>query len=181
MASDSSSDDPHISWNSRIAIDQAKVDNLLGRIKSHLGLDVFDVSISFVNNEDIQSLNSEFRNKNQPTDVLSFPQEHWPEPVTINTPYHSASKHTRSPEPPRHLGDIVIAPLVALDNANGIGQSIDREICFLIIHGILHLCGHDHNNPTEEIIMIEQQKTILSLLEEDDPPLIWSDCARLRS
>ncbi|WP_423168497.1 rRNA maturation RNase YbeY, partial [Stenotrophomonas maltophilia] len=62
------------------------------------------------------------------------------------------------------LGDIVICPEIAERNAKLIGQSLGYEVCFLITHGILHLCGHDHENPSDERKMLMHQRRIMKTL-----------------
>lgn len=88
---------------------------------------------------------------------------------------------SQPPKPSAHsqlLGDLVISPVDAWRNAQDIGQGLDREVAFLIVHGILHLCGHDHKHPEEESIMKHQQKLLMKTLEMKDDPL-WQDCVRL--
>ena len=90
--------------------------------------DRLDATIVFVSDEATKKLNRKFRGKNQATDVLSFPSE--AEPFEI--------------ESRKHLGDVVISVPRAAAQAKENGLSFANEIEQLILHGLLHLCGHDH-------------------------------------
>ena len=82
--------------------------------------------------------------------------------------------------PREPLGDLVIALDVAAENAQNIGQSLDREVCFLLVHGILHLCGHDHIKKTEEKLMLACQRRLMKILGEDSPKkALWRGCVQL--
>ncbi len=107
-----------------------------------------EVSVTFVDDAAIQELNREHRGKDRPTDVLSFPQwdpedEHPPAPLPIP------------------LGDIVISVETAERQASEYGHSLEREIGFLLAHGLLHLLGLDHETPEEETVMRERQRRLL--------------------
>lgn len=93
-----------------------------------------EVSVLFVDNEGIRTLNREFRSKDSTTDVLSFPQ------------YESSEEIKNDPEP--ILGDIVISLERAKEQSEEFGHSFEREIGFLTVHSMYHLLGLDHN--TEE-------------------------------
>src|SRR5690606_577401 len=117
--------------------------------------------------DEIQTLNRKHRDKDKPTDVLSFPQEEFAEPVPlIESPAAPRSRSsTLRDGPPKILGDVIICLDVAEENAREIGQSVDRELTFLIVHGVLHLCGYDHDSPADEAVMIQAQKQLMSWLE----------------
>ena len=91
-----------------------------------------EVSLSFVGERAIQTLNRRFMKKNRPTDVLSFPLGE------------------KAPDGKFYLGDIVIAVPVAFRQAREKGHSLDRELRLLAIHGFLHLLGYDHFAGIEE-------------------------------
>ena len=105
-----------------------------------------EVSISFVNADEMRALNNNYRHKDQKTDVLSFP--------LAETPFLSAG-------PPVALGDIVICCEAAMAQAEEYGHSYMRELAFLTVHGLLHLLGFDHDAPENEKIMQEAQSRIL--------------------
>ncbi len=123
-----------------------------------------EISLSFVSDAEIQQINAQYRNRNQPTDVLSFPQQEWESPLCVEDVINTISMPY-----PRPLGDIVISLEQAEQNAKEIGHGLDRETCFLLIHGLLHLCGHDHEQPEEEVLMCDQQQKILAYLQEQTP------------
>jgi probable rRNA maturation factor len=71
----------------------------------------------------------------------------------------------------------VICLDIALENAEKIGQSLDREVCFLLVHGVLHLCGHDHEWEEDEVLMLEDQRKVMDSFNRDLP--VWKDCVRI--
>lgn len=110
-----------------------------------------EISVSLVDNEEIQSINQEFRGIDKPTDVLSFPQLSFDgeEIAGVNEKDEVI------------LGDIIISMDKAKEQAAEYGHSLKREISFLTAHSMLHLLGYDHMTPEEEEEMIQKQKAIL--------------------
>ncbi len=108
-----------------------------------------EVSISIVDNEEIQELNKNYRNKNYATDVLSFPL---------------LSNFDINDDNIVAIGDIVISLEKAKEQANEYGHSIEREVGFLTAHSMLHLLGYDHMEENEAKIMFEKQEEILNTL-----------------
>ena len=143
-------------------IDEEKIAKLTEQLLSALNLDEQELSISFVCEKEIQRLNSSYRKKDKATDVLSFPQLVWESPLTLK----DKEKLTKNLRPGELLGDIVISLSYADKSAQSIGHSLGREVVFLIIHGLLHLCGHDHMEPEEEALMINEQRNLLNILEK---------------
>lgn len=99
-----------------------------------------EVSISFVTNETIAELNLKYRQKEGPTDVLSFECDGIPDDVFAQNPSEDAV-YT--------LGDVLIAPDVARAQTNEYGTSFEEEVGLLLVHGLLHLCGYDHADDDE--------------------------------
>jgi len=97
-----------------------------------------ELSLSLVTPEEIQTLNHQYRNKNEPTDVLSFPSEG------------------------ETIGDIIICLEKATEQASAYNHSLERELAFLTAHGFLHLIGYDHISTADEEDMLQAQKEILS-------------------
>ncbi|SHI88507.1 rRNA maturation RNase YbeY [Lutispora thermophila] len=120
----------------------------------------FEVSISFVDNKEIQTLNKEYRNIDAPTDVLSFPMLEYDEEVSDDE-ILSDEEYIDAEMP---LGDIVISTEKAIEQAKEYGHSQEREIAFLLVHGMLHLLGYDHLNAEDEKIMFQKQDEILNVL-----------------
>lgn len=116
-----------------------------------------EVSVSFVDDEQIQELNRTYRDKDIPTDVLSFPLSDDGETFDIN-------EETGAMQ----LGDIVISLERAALQAQAYNHSFTREVAFLTVHSMLHLLGYDHeegaNVPFEKsgVIMNEKQEMILN-------------------
>ncbi|SDI94674.1 rRNA maturation RNase YbeY [Salimicrobium halophilum] len=110
-----------------------------------------EISVTFVNNTQIQELNRNYRQKDKPTDVLSFPME---EPGEEELDIHDE-------ELPRMLGDIVISVDKAEEQAGEYNHSLEREFSFLALHSLLHLLGYDHMEEKEEKEMFQRQEDIL--------------------
>lgn len=106
---------------------------------------IFNVII--VSTEKIHELNKTYRNIDRPTDVISFALED--DNTFVKTNY-------------RVLGDIYICLDKAKEQAIEYGHSFKREICFLSIHGLLHLLGFDHMTPEDEKVMFDLQDKILN-------------------
>jgi probable rRNA maturation factor len=110
-----------------------------------------EVSVTIVTKERIQEINSEYRQKDAVTDVISFAMEEMGEDET----------EIIGGEETRFLGDIIICLDVAKEQAEEYGHSIEREMGFLAVHGFLHLLGYDHMNETDEKAMFGRQEEIL--------------------
>lgn len=158
-----------------------KIRSLAERICDKLNVSDYELHVQFVENDDIQSINQQTRGKNSPTDVLSFPQNQWLKPLCIQDREKTAGATTNASTdfPSKHLGDILISPAKAMENASQIDQGLDREICFLLVHGILHLCGHDHINESEAELMFKEQKKMMTWIELDESA--WANCVRMKN
>ncbi len=115
-----------------------------------------DVSVNFVGEADIKNLNNQFRKIDKVTDVLSFPNLDKLPSQNLN---EFASEKVDNV---LFLGDIVICKAQAKRQAKEYGHSLKREICFLALHGLLHLLGYDHINPEDEKLMQSIAKNILT-------------------
>ena len=102
-----------------------------------------EVSISFVDNVEIKELNKMYRNMDKATDVLSFPMD---EDILVPMPL---------------LGDIIISIETAREQANELGHSLNREICYLIAHSMFHLMGYDHMEEEEKKEMRLKEKQVM--------------------
>lgn len=118
----------------KIKIDRLPLLKLIEKALAELALPDSEISIMLVNDDRIRKLNKEYRGKDQATDVLSFPQD------------EDAKSDTGGPL----LGDIVISIETALRQAKEHRLSLDEEALLLIIHGTLHLLGHDHERSAKE-------------------------------
>jgi len=119
-----------------------------------------EVSLLFVDEDAIAALNEQFLGKPGPTDVLSFPIEDEPGP-TGRSPDFGGSGPGSSAEQGTLtlLGDVVICPVVAARNAAEHEVPLDDEVALLVVHGLLHLLGMDHQDEAEAERMeaLEQQ------------------------
>ena len=128
------------------------------------------VSLLVTDDAGILDINYEMRNINSPTDVLSFPMTELPAP----SDFTKCEEHPDYFDPESGellLGDIVISAERAEAQAEEYGHDIQREFSFLIVHSMLHLCGYDHIEETDRILMEERQKIIMERLSEDFPLL----------
>jgi probable rRNA maturation factor len=105
-----------------------------------------ELSLLFTNNETIRSLNKDFRGKNKPTNVLSFPQN------SCNL-----------------LGDVILASETVREEARLAGKPLEDHMAHLIIHGFLHLLGHDHQKDEEAELMEAYERAALAKLGISDP------------
>lgn len=103
-----------------------------------------DISLTFVNPQEMEELHIKWMDEPGPTDVLSFPMDLPEKKGDIVT-----------------LGDIVIAPAVAAKQALDAGHSTEEEIFILATHGLLHILGYDHADPDEEKVMFALQEKIV--------------------
>jgi probable rRNA maturation factor len=110
-----------------------------------------EISITFVTNESIQEINRDYRQKDYPTDVISFAMEELGE----------GEVEVVGADIPRILGDIIISIPKAKEQAEEYGHSFMRELSFLAVHGFLHLLGYDHETEEDEKEMFSLQREIL--------------------
>lgn len=111
-----------------------------------------EVCVTFVDNEEIHRLNKEFREKDFATDVLSFP-------LGENGIY-DVNPDTGA----KQLGDVVISLERAEEQAAEFGHSLQREVCYLTVHSMLHLLGYDHMEPDEKAVMRKKEESVMSLI-----------------
>jgi probable rRNA maturation factor len=109
------------------------------------------VSLKYVTAEEMQSLNFKYRNKSQPTNVLSFP--------------NSLSRSVQG----SFLGDLAICVDVVLKEAKEQGKKPQDHLSHLFVHGVLHLCGYDHEKDVSAIVMEGYEKKILLEIDVADP------------
>ena len=103
-----------------------------------------EISLTFVDPQEMEELHIKWMDEPGPTDVLSFP---------MDMPATKGEAVT--------LGDIVIAPAVAAKQAIDAGHSVEQEIYILATHGLLHILGYDHADPDEEKVMFALQEKIV--------------------
>jgi probable rRNA maturation factor len=123
-----------------------------------------EVSLLFVDEQTIASLNERFLGKAGPTDVLSFPIEDELERSGRSPDQGGTGPGTIETDTDRLLllGDVVICPAVAARNAVEHGVGFDDELALLVVHGILHLLGMDHEDPAEAEQMERREHELLA-------------------
>jgi len=125
------------------------------RVRRELDLKQAQVTVCLVSDAEIAGMNESFRKKRGPTDVLSFPA------VKLRQPSRSkrrpASVVSSSADSDISLGDIAIAPAVAKRNAKNFGRTLPAELKILILHGVLHLLGFDHEADGGEMDRTEKK------------------------
>ncbi|MBU5438256.1 rRNA maturation RNase YbeY [Tissierella sp. MSJ-40] len=112
----------------------------------------YEISLSFVDNEEIKELNKKYRDVDKETDVLSFPID---EDLIVPIPL---------------LGDIIISAEKALEQSENYGHSLFREIAYLTAHSMFHLMGYDHIEEKEKAVMREKEKEVMRILG------VFKDC-----
>ncbi|MGA8185510.1 MAG: rRNA maturation RNase YbeY [Terriglobia bacterium] len=144
-----------INRQSQFSLDLPSLRTYERQVKSVLDLGAREFNVCFVSDEEISRMNSVYRGKAVPTDVLSFPWEGEGE----SGPEEAAGGEFRN-----FLGDIVISVATAERNARAEGHSTEEEIRMLILHGVLHLLGYNHETDHGEMKSLE-----LSLRERLNP------------
>ena len=127
----------------------------------HGGVSNAQVGVTLVDDEAIRQLNQRFRGIDRPTDVLSFPM--------IDGMLAEASPAALlgcvDPETGAlELGDLVICPARAAEQAQDYGHSLQRELGYLCAHGMLHLLGYDHEDEDERAVMRQKEEKALAAL-----------------
>ncbi len=126
--------------------------------KQTISDDAIGLTVVLDNNERIESLNADWRDKQKPTNILSFP----------------APKHSRSDTGETYIGDLILAYGVIYDEANEQRKALATHLCHLIIHGVLHLAGFDHQNDDEAVEMEQLEIKAMAALGLPDPYQIKS-------
>jgi probable rRNA maturation factor len=132
------------------------LESFLLRVRRELDLKQAQVTVCLVSDAEIAGMNESFRKKRGPTDVLSFPA------VKLRQPRRSKRRPASLVPFPQDgdaasLGDIAIAPAVAKRNAKNFGRTLPAELKILILHGVLHLLGFDHEADRGEMDRTEKK------------------------
>lgn len=150
----------------KIHIDNDTVENIKNVIEYALkeekvNIDT-EVSVIFVDNEEIREINKEHRNMDKSTDVLSFPMLDYPDGKVYKDAYKD-NKFSSSDLDDGKLviGDIVLSIEKAKEQSEGFGHSFLRELCYLTVHSVLHLLGYDHMEEEEKQTMRKREEEIL--------------------
>ena len=170
-----------------VRVARPALESFLRRVRGELGLGTVDVAICLVSDAEIARMNQSFRKKKGPTDVLSFPSVARRKPVALShrpnakgpaapvaaafrggrsstfrqgkasaVPNQGDSSRALAPEA-NFLGDIAISPTTARRNAKKYGRPLPIELQILMLHGVLHLLGYDHETDRGKMNRIEQR------------------------
>jgi probable rRNA maturation factor len=123
-------------------IDASRIARIADATLAEVGRRDSTLTVAFVRDRTIRRLNSKFRGNDRATDVLSFPTG-------------NASDHYDENNSSEELGDVVVSTDTAQRQADEAGHSFDREVDELVIHGVLHLCGYDHETDSGQMNRLE--------------------------
>ncbi|MBE6051637.1 MAG: rRNA maturation RNase YbeY [Clostridium sp.] len=124
-----------------------------------------EVSLLFVDNEEIREINNETRGIDRATDVLSFPMLDYPKDKVFKDVYKEKEfDETFLDGEDLVIGDIVLSLEKALEQSKEFNHSFEREACYLVVHSVLHLLGYDHMEEEEKRIMRNREEEILNKL-----------------
>jgi probable rRNA maturation factor len=151
-----------------VRVARRPLEAFLRRVKREIGLRDSDVTVCLVSDAEIARMNEAFRKKKGPTDVLSFPAGETRRALAAGRKriYTEGAENAEGTEKRRarkesasetYLGDIAIAPETARRYAEKNGRSLNDELRVLILHGVLHLLGYDHETDRGEMDRIEHK------------------------
>ena len=120
-----------------VRLDRLSLREFLRRVRHELGLGDAEITVCLISDAEMARMNEAFRKKSGSTDVLSFPSVQRQRPISIK-------RGPRSRMRGAVLGEIAIAPATARCNARKYRRTLANEMHILILHGVLHLLGYDH-------------------------------------
>jgi probable rRNA maturation factor len=141
----------------RVPVRVGELEKFVVRTRRALRLPADSLTICFVTDAEIARWNRAYRRKNRPTDVLSFPTDENRRLKKQRGTGVQRGSGSSSALSGSYLGDIAIAPGVALRNSRNLGRTLDNELRILILHGILHLMGYDHETDNGRMDRREQR------------------------
>lgn len=124
----------------RVRIDQSRLTRLAQATLSLVGERTADLGVMLIGDRSMRRLNRQYRKKDRTTDVLAFSMREAPA------------------SPSTFIGDVVISVPTAAKQANQLGRSLDEELIVLLVHGILHLCGYDHERSERDARHMQQRE-----------------------
>ncbi len=141
--------------NQNIPLAQNELKNSTQEILNYLGYSDFAISIVLLDEHDMQGYNKKFRNKDKPTDILSFP-------------YHpnlkAGEKINPQSDEDKNLGDILVCPQFIQNDLERWNQTFEQRINVLLVHGICHLLGYDHIQDADYEVMQKKENELLKIL-----------------
>jgi rRNA maturation RNase YbeY len=137
----------------RVAVEKEKIKKAAEKILDHLGYKGYELTVVVVDDREITRINRQYFRRNRPTNVISFPMM---DPIASSLPA-------------KVLGDVIISADTAKRGAEEVGKKAGEEILFLLIHGILHLAGYDHEGAKKERQEMEAKEKELFLRLANPP------------
>jgi probable rRNA maturation factor len=137
-----------INRQKRVRVASAPLESFLNRVLKTVRMPADAATVCLVDDAQMARWNRAYRGKSKATDVLSFPAN------GAGRGRRSLAASNGFPHEP-YLGDIAIAPAVAKRNARALGRSLDEELRVLILHGVLHLLGYDHETDNGQMERFE--------------------------
>ena len=149
----------------RVAFDQARLVRLARAILSDVGEASAELGVLFVGDQRMRGLNRRYRGKDCTTDVLAFAMRESFTPHASRFDKLTVPSQVEGRLTPDMLGDVVIAVPTAVRQAKQGQRSLDEELTALLVHGILHLCGYDHERSEKDARRMQRrERMILSRL-----------------
>ncbi len=144
-----------------VTFDQARLERLARAILSDVRETSAELGILFVGDQRMRGLNRRYRGKDRTTDVLAFAmREARPPHGSTSSPSRVQSRDA-SRLTPDMLGDVVISVPTAWRQAKEARRSLDEELAWLLVHGILHLCGYDHERSEKEARRMHRRERMI--------------------
>lgn len=138
-----------------VPVDKINIQQTVQKILHILGYTDFDIGIWFTTNQTIRKYNQQYRHKDTPTDVLSFP--YYPE-------LQAGKKIIAKIPDEKNLGDLIISPAYVQKDAREQNISFEKRMNIILVHGVCHLLGYDHINDADYKIMRAKEQKILDLI-----------------
>jgi probable rRNA maturation factor len=138
-----------------VKIDMPQVKNTIKHILMLLDYADFDITVMFVSDKSMQEFNRQFRKIDKPTDILSFQAHDAIQPGKRIVVAHDDEKN---------LGDLILAPAYIQKDALQMNQSFDNRVRILLVHGICHLLGYDHETDADYKVMHKKEQWLLKNL-----------------
>jgi probable rRNA maturation factor len=145
--------DIHVEQKFQVVVDEGWMRRVAQTVLKAEGVaPPYELSLVFTDSEKVRQLNRDYRGVDEPTDVLAFymlPQKEADDSFAL------------PPDGVARLGEVIISYPQAVEQSKEQGHSPERELALLIIHGILHLLGYDHEEPEEEAKMRAKERELL--------------------
>jgi probable rRNA maturation factor len=140
-----------------VKVDTKQLKKIMQQLLDCVGYSDFDIGIMLASDATIRTYNKTYRNKDAVTDILSFPYHTTLKPGDAITVAHEEDKN---------LGDLIIAPSYVGKDAPNWNQTLPERMKVLLVHGVCHLLGYDHETENEYDVMHKKEIALLNQLEE---------------